>query len=94
MKPLVVFYSRTGTTKKVAETISSILKCDVEEVFDTKNRAGVLGWLRSGRDAGSKKLTAIDKAKKIQTLHRIFQTSRVLLDSFTDKSRSFRFFYF
>jgi flavodoxin len=84
VKPLVVFYSRTGTTKKVAETISNILKCDVEEVFDTKNRAGVLGWLRSGRDAGSKKPTAIEKAKKNPDLTK----------DLSDKSRSFRFFYF
>ena len=64
MKSLVTFYSRTGTTRKVAESISNLLGCDVEEVHDTKNRAGPLGWMRSGRDAGSKALTTIEPTKK------------------------------
>lgn len=51
MRSLVVFYSRTGTTKKIAEAISGALKCDMEEIFDTKNRAGLLGFLRSGMEA-------------------------------------------
>jgi len=37
MKILVTFYSRSGKTKKVAEAISDILKCDKEEIFDLKN---------------------------------------------------------
>jgi len=56
-KSLVVFYSRTGTTKRVAESISNLLKCDVEEVIDRKDRKGPLGCLKSGSDAMSKKLT-------------------------------------
>ncbi|MEM2885773.1 MAG: flavodoxin [Thermoproteota archaeon] len=60
---LVVYYSRTGTTKKVAETIAQALGCDVEEVIDTKDRSGLIGWLRSGRDAASRKLTTIEKTK-------------------------------
>lgn len=63
MKPLVIFYSRTGTTKKLAESITENLRCDVEEVFDTKNRMGFFGWLRSGRDAMRKKLTVIRETK-------------------------------
>lgn len=64
MKILVVFFSRTGTTKKVAETISNILGSDLEELFDTKKRAGALGWLQSGRDTLTKKLTIIKPPKK------------------------------
>ena len=40
MKILVAYYSRTGTTRKVAETIAGILKCDIEEVLDKKSRFG------------------------------------------------------
>jgi flavodoxin len=61
---LVVFYSRTGTTKKVAETLSRLLKCDVEEIFDTRNRLGFSGYLRSGMDAAFKRVTVIKKTEK------------------------------
>ena len=59
MKTLIVYYSRTGTTKKVGENIANILKCDSEEIFDTKNRSGALGYIGSGRDAMLKKLTKL-----------------------------------
>jgi len=49
------FYSRAGTTRKVAESISASLDCDVEKIIEKKNRAGFLGWLKSGMDAFRKK---------------------------------------
>lgn len=63
MKTLVVFYSRTGTTKKVAEAIGKNLNCDIEELIDTKNRMGFFDWLRSSRDAMRKKLTIIKEIR-------------------------------
>lgn len=59
MKKLVVFYSRTQTTKKVGEELAKQLNCDYEELFDTKNRMGVMGYLKAGKDAGTKKLTIL-----------------------------------
>jgi flavodoxin len=46
-KILVVFYSRSGTTRKVAEALAAELKCDSEEIVATKNRAGFVGIIRS-----------------------------------------------
>jgi flavodoxin len=69
MKPLIVFYSRTGTTRKVAESIKKILKCDAEEILDVKSRAGLLGYLRSGKEATLKKLAEIKPAKKNPSLY-------------------------
>lgn len=63
MKSLVVFYSRSGTTKKVGEAISKALECNIEELIDTANRKGLFGWLRSGRDAMRKRLTVIQPIK-------------------------------
>ncbi|MEW6686210.1 MAG: flavodoxin [Candidatus Edwardsbacteria bacterium] len=71
MKALVVFYSRTGRTKKIAEHIADILKCDMEEIFDTTSRAGLLGYIRAGRDATYKKLTTIRKTEKEPSLYNI-----------------------
>ncbi len=64
MKHLVVFYSRTGTTKKVAESIAKNLKCDIEEIFDIKKRKGALGYLSAGKDGTFKRLTKIKELKK------------------------------
>lgn len=64
MKTLVVYYSRTGTTKKIGESISSILKCDSEEIFDTKDRMGVIGYMQAGKDAMFKKLTKLKSIQK------------------------------
>lgn len=36
MKTLLVYYSRTGVTRMIADTISESVKCDIEEIVDTK----------------------------------------------------------
>lgn len=59
MKTLVVYYSRTGHTSKIAQELAVALECDIEEIIDTKKREGVLGWIRSGRDAGNQSLTVL-----------------------------------
>jgi hypothetical protein len=61
---LIAYYSRTGTTKLVAEELAKRLGSDVEEIIDTVDRRGVLGWLRSGRDGMGKRLTTIGKTAK------------------------------
>jgi len=61
MNALVAYYSRTGNTKKVAEKLVTFLKCDSEEIHDTKNRKGVLGWLSAGKTATKKELTTLEK---------------------------------
>jgi hypothetical protein len=53
MKTLVVYYSRTGNAKFVAETAAKELGADVEEIVDRKSRAGPLGWVSAGK-AGSR----------------------------------------
>jgi flavodoxin len=62
-KTLVVFYSRTGTTKKVGEMIAQKLNADVEEIKDTVDRSGAKGYLISGRDAMKKRLTKLEPSK-------------------------------
>jgi len=63
MKPLVVFYSRTGTTKQVGDALVQTLNCDSEELLDNKKRSGPLGFMRSARDARAKKLTMLAEIK-------------------------------
>jgi flavodoxin len=65
MKTLVVFYSRTGTTKRVGEEIAKALKSDVEEIKDLAgNRLGIKGWIISGKESSLKKLPLIKKIER------------------------------
>jgi len=50
-KVLVVCYSRTGHTKKIAELIAAALKADVEVLVDKKDRSGASGYMGGGREA-------------------------------------------
>ena len=59
LRALVVYYTRTGTTKRVAEEIAGALICDMEEIIDTKKRTGPIGSFSAIRDSNKKKLTTI-----------------------------------
>ena len=64
MKSLVVYYTRTGNSRFVAETIAAEVGADVEEVIDMKKRSGTLGFLSGGSDARRGKETKIGPTKK------------------------------
>jgi flavodoxin len=64
VKSLVVYYSRTGNARYVAQTIASQLGAEIEEIVDLKKRSGVLGWLGGGRDARQGKETEISPSIK------------------------------
>ncbi|WP_424356708.1 flavodoxin family protein [Methanocella sp. MCL-LM] len=64
MHALVVYYSRTGNTRKVGEELARVLPGDVEELIDTVNRAGPLGFLSAAGDASQRKLTKLQPIMK------------------------------
>jgi len=59
-KALVVYYSRTGTTRRLAEVLAKALQADIEPVIDTKKRSGTLGYLRSVVEALQKRGAPIE----------------------------------
>ena len=63
MKTLLVYYSRTGVTKKLADFIVGKFIAETEEIKDTANRAGVTGYLSAGRDAMQRRLTKLEAVK-------------------------------
>lgn len=63
-KILIIYYSRTGFTKKVAEELAAEWKCNVEAIEDVKSRGGFMGYMRSVFEALKKKLPDI---KPMQT---------------------------
>ena len=38
-KVLVVYYSRTGATRRLAEALAKALQADIEPIIDRKNRS-------------------------------------------------------
>lgn len=48
---LLVFYSRSGGTRAVANEIREALGCDVEEIVDRSDRRGLRGYVKSALDA-------------------------------------------
>jgi flavodoxin len=44
---LVVYYSRSGHARRVAEVMAKLLKADIEEIQEARNRGGGIGFLRS-----------------------------------------------
>jgi flavodoxin len=64
MNTLLVYYSRTGTTRKVGEHIAKLLDSEIEEIVDLTNRNGPIGYLAGGRDATLGKITSIRALEK------------------------------
>jgi flavodoxin len=64
MKILVVYYSRTGSTKFAAENIAKQANADLEEIVDTRKRTGVFGFMQSGFEAMREKETRIQEMEK------------------------------
>jgi flavodoxin len=52
---VIVYYSRTGRTRIVAEKLSSLLGADLEEIRESKDRSGVLGFIVAGKDTMTNK---------------------------------------
>lgn len=63
MKILVIHYSRTGTTKRVAEDIARNLQADIEQISTADNRMGFFGYLQCGFEATFRRLAKIDTTK-------------------------------
>ena len=61
---LVVYYSRTGNTERIAKNIAGKLNCDIVEIVDKKKRTGIIGWIVAGMDATREKNTEIQRIDK------------------------------
>ncbi|HAD82331.1 MAG: hypothetical protein A2509_09255 [Candidatus Edwardsbacteria bacterium RIFOXYD12_FULL_50_11] len=64
MKTLVIYYSRTGITKKIGQAIASKIQADTEEIIDLKDRQGAWEYLKAGRDAMKRIPADIAETKK------------------------------
>lgn len=60
---LVVYYSRSGTTREVAVQLCARLGADLEEITDPTPREGVLGFLRSACEAQRRRMPPIGRTR-------------------------------
>jgi len=64
MKILVLYYSRSGKSRKVAENIAQGLKADIQEIVPLKGYKGLFGFIRAGFQATKGKIPAIKPVDK------------------------------
>ena len=64
MKTLIIYYSRTKITEKIAKTIQKDLNCDIEEITAKKEYNGVIGYIKGGFDASANRVCEINKPTK------------------------------
>lgn len=60
-KILCVYYSRTGKTEGLMQEIARELGCEAVKLEDGRDRSGLAGWLYSGMQAMSRKVTPVQK---------------------------------
>ena len=63
MKSLVVYYSRTNITKKLAENIANKINADIDEIKPKVNYQGKLGYARGGKDSIREKIIELETFK-------------------------------
>jgi menaquinone-dependent protoporphyrinogen IX oxidase len=61
IKALVVYYSRSGNTARIARSIAGALEADLEPIVDRRSRKGLRGYLRSGLDAALRRSADIEE---------------------------------
>lgn len=59
LRTLIIYYSRTGTTAKLAEALAEALDADLAEIRCDRYRPGIFRYLRAGYDSVKIKLPPI-----------------------------------
>lgn len=60
MRPIIIFYSRTGHNEKLAQELQQTMRCDIQQLTDKTSRSGWWNYFLAGRDALFKKTTQIE----------------------------------
>ena len=63
MKSLVVYYSRTNVTKKLAHDIASQIGADIEEIKSKVSYDGKLGYARGIKDGATGKIVELESQR-------------------------------
>jgi len=71
----VVYFSRGGTSKRVAEKIANRLSCESIEIMDNMNWKGFIGFIKGGYYASKNKAVEITYSKKLESFDALIVVS-------------------
>lgn len=71
----VVYFTRSGTSKRVAEKIAKKLSCETIQISDDKNWKGIIGFIKGGYYASKNKDVDIKTSKEIETFDELIVVS-------------------
>lgn len=92
-KILVVTYSRTGTTLRVASEIAEALSADVHEIEEVIDRRGWRGWLRGSIESLTRGLPSIQQTLHLTDYDLVILGTPVWFGSMASPMRSFLFLH-
>ncbi|MCD7781733.1 MAG: hypothetical protein LUG89_03430 [Methanosphaera sp.] len=73
MTDLIIYYSRSGNSRKIAETIADKVDGKILEIKDKTNRAGAIRYLTGALDSVRNKDTSIEyDAEDLSSYDRVF----------------------
>lgn len=62
----VVYFTRTGTSKRIAEKIADKLSCETIQITDNKNWKGIFGFIKAGYYSSTNRAVDIKTSEKIE----------------------------
>ncbi len=90
VRSLVVYYSRTGRTHAVAETVARCAQGDVQPLGDTRKRTGPIGWVLCVFDALRRATARIEPLDvEVEDYDLVFVGTPVWADSAAPAVRAF-----
>ena len=60
MKSIIIYYSRTGRTKLIAQTLAKEKNMNIVEIKDKTNRSGAIGFIKGTLDSMINNSTTIE----------------------------------
>lgn len=75
MQYKVLYFSRTGTSKRVAEKLANMLSCEIIEIKDNKNWKGLIGFIKGGYYSSKNKEVDITLSGKVEDSDEIILVS-------------------
>lgn len=91
MKKVVLYFTRTGNSKRIAEKIAEKLECDTVKITDNVSWKGVLGFIIGGYYTITEKVTKITLTPRtnINSMDVVVLVSPVWADNITPAAYAF-----